>query len=874
VVIENKKPVYIMSLEASDIYYHHYRGMDIKKEYHGMIPFSLELIKLIENNMKTKYIESRDKFTSDDIINVKFKTKARKSEDMLDIVNRRIDYIDESNKKNKEYLDKMISFKETLEEHSTKGEEDYWEEIPVESIREDLYKNGFQIRFTNPKTNKTKTVEYVVYKRSSAKSRTGQCLFIKKSLYKKMISWSRMFLPFKENSTVDLASLLAYESLVGSSLEGTINIDSSKILIVDDLDSKFVRKANVVKKNNSTGFLDSFKEDTEISNSLFDGESLLDAKYFKNGQSMILLRNHMFKSASFNTNLQEFFKDNCPKDTPYEHFVLFDMYGNPMFARDVEMIITPNSLKALKFKDVLKTKTEKEMWNYWRKLVKEDGDLFGICKHEKESKLGRDSKGEILQQTSYQMINCLPVSKEDVNELLFTESKYIDRVKNDEEFLINEISKDIDMTNSNESIVGIYDHNPLFAKTKLFKDFKKKYVFNKSSHAKKGKIKIHGDYSVLLGNPIEFLYHSIGIDIFSNEYSSSLIGNEVYTTMFNNDEDLVGFRNPNTSPSNVLIMKNKRINSIEKYFNLSKNIIAVNAIEFPIQDILSGCDYDSDTMLVSNEAKLVEIGKRCFDKYDVCVNHIEGQKKKYTLSAQDHYEIDNQLSNSQRIIGRVVNLGQFCMSIYWDLINSGKSSEEVEELLKKVDVMTILSGIAIDMAKKFYELDMSSEIRYVESNELIKKRKNKPLFWVSVSQNKNVKDKVEHYNCPMDYLIEGIENFKHSDRSKNIDISDLFNSFSTRNVNSRQCINVRNLLDDYDKNVKAIKSENADTMRDKLMDLEIEVGNKIKGWKIKADTMAVILSEANEWNDGVLLKLLRFLYNYHQEELLKVFKKA
>jgi len=38
-IIENKKSVYIMSLEASDIYYHSKRGMSIKKEYYGMIPF-------------------------------------------------------------------------------------------------------------------------------------------------------------------------------------------------------------------------------------------------------------------------------------------------------------------------------------------------------------------------------------------------------------------------------------------------------------------------------------------------------------------------------------------------------------------------------------------------------------------------------------------------------------------------------------------------------------------------------------------------------------------------------------------------------------------------------------------------------------------
>ncbi len=34
--------------------------------------------------------------------------------------------------------------------------------------------------------------------------------------------------------------------------------------------------------------------------------------------------------------------------------------------------------------------------------------------------------------------------------------------------------------------------------------------------------------------------------------------------------------------------------------------------------------------------------------------------------------------------------------------------------------------------------------------------------------------------------------------------------------------------------LKSIKSEQLDDMREKILDLEIDVGHKIKGWKIKA----------------------------------------
>lgn len=872
--IENKKPIYIMSLDASDIYYHNYREMNIKYEYYGMIPFSLESLKLVDVGLKTKYIESRDKFISNDIINVKFKSKVRSANEMVDIYENKIKYAKDNDKK---YQDELIAYKHLLEEHSTANEyvDDLWGELSVSDIRKELYKKGFKIKFKNSRTGNIKEVEYVVYKRSSAKSRTGQCLFIKKSLYKKMIDWSRMYLPFKTGQKIDLASLLAYESLVGSSLEDTIKIDPYKILIVDDVESKFKKVCNVVRKNEETGFLDSFKEEVDVVNSLFDGESLLESKYFKDGTGMILLRNHMFKSAAFNCNIQKFLKDKCPKDIVYEEWKIKDMYGNPMNATDIEMIITPSSLKALKFLDVLPEDNKDKMWNYWRELVSNEGSLFGICKHEKKSKIGVDAEGSVLQQTSYQMINCLPVNKDDIEKLLEKEKEYITKLKTDNDFLMDEIHKFKDVTNSNEAIYSLYHHNKELINTKLFRNFKKTFVKKRVSHAKKGKIKIKGDYCVLLGNPLEFLYHAIG-EFNVDEGSKSLTYNNVYTTLYKFDEDLIGFRNPNTSPSNVLIVRNTYNNDIDNYFNLTSNIVCVNAIKFAIQDILSGCDYDSDTMLLSSEEKLVDIGKRCFEKYDPCINKIKGSPKRYELTKHDHFEIDNQLSHSQRNIGKVVNLGQFSMSVYWDLINNGEQGKDIDELLKKVDVMTVLSGIAIDMAKKFYDIDMDREIRHVQKNEKLKLYNKKPLFWIYVSQSKTIKNRVEKYECPMDYLIEGLNELEIYKDNNIIHFDEFLVDSSVLKVDTRQINNIKDLLESYSNDVKALYSKNntSEDFHRKIEFLNQEYCNKIKKWKLKDGTISLLIRDSYNAGDSFLLKIFKLLHESHQEKLLKNIKKG
>lgn len=50
---ELHKPVYIPSIEASDIYNHMVRGRELDLKYIGMIPTSLELNKLINLGIKT-----------------------------------------------------------------------------------------------------------------------------------------------------------------------------------------------------------------------------------------------------------------------------------------------------------------------------------------------------------------------------------------------------------------------------------------------------------------------------------------------------------------------------------------------------------------------------------------------------------------------------------------------------------------------------------------------------------------------------------------------------------------------------------------------------------------------------------------------------
>ena len=980
---KSNKNVYILSLEASDIYSHVIRGSKIKDDFSGMIPVSLELTKSKLEKLQVVTSKINGKETTRDIINVKFKFKVqnnyfirrktikkikkieKENKIKTDELNYKISIIGQREKtkedirkleditkefkrvyKSEDYVSRLKEFIEYLKEEKAKKDMEIvytdtvikikeikvkeriikikkinfrkWDSVGNEALRRYLYNNGFTIRTVNEKTGEITEDKYVVYGRSSSKSRTGQCLFIKESLVKNMVNWKRMGLPFLEGMKCDYAGLLAYESLVGSNLESTIKINTKNILIIDDVESEFPWKCNVISLNEDN-VLDSVEHDNwMVKNSLFDGESLLDKSLWKNDNdySMKLLRQHMFKSASFNCNIQQYLKDNCPEGVKFDKWKINNMFGQPMLAKNVLMICTPTSLKALKFDKDLE-KTPLEIWEHWKKTVEDEGCNFGIVKHEKGSKRGLDDLGNILQQSSYQMVNSLPASFGDIDELTKFEREYIDKLKNNDEFFIQYLKDNASDINSNLMYATLAEHNSDFVNVLAFRNYRKAEINKYVSHCKLGKIKLLGDYCVLLGNPMQYLLHAIGKLTDENNkildtVEFDLKDNEIYTTLFPVGFEYVSFRNPHTAPSNVLVAKNTYVEDIDKYFNLSKNIVCVNAHLFPLQDILSSCDYDSDSMVIFNDPKILELGKLCYGKYNVCVNNVASQKRKYKLTTKDMCIIDNQLASSQRNIGNVVNLGQLCMSTYWDLksklsINRKKElidlnimndmfiflydlslERQMKNLMVKIDVVTVLSSICIDLAKKFYDLDIDKAIRDISKSKEL--RYLKPTFWNIINKpkpdkeegnKKNIKpeDKVEDYNCPMDYLNTRLSKLPNANRKNNMELSTFLIPCKVAEGDRNQ----EDKIFDYARNMcyklNGIHAEHNGTEdyeveeRNNLIDNQIKYYNfRMRKLTVKKSNMYSILNHMVKNNDtDIQTKLMNILFTRHKDIFLETF---
>ena len=100
---------------------------------------------------------------------------------------------------------------------------------------------------------------------------------------------------------------------------------------------------------------------------------------------------------------------------------------------------------------------------------------------------------------------------------------------------------------------------------------------------------------------------------------------------------------------NLLVAKNKHVPAISKYFNLGKAnaIVCVNAIKSNLQQKLNGCDYDSDTMLITNNKALLSAAKRTYSDFGVPVCGVEHRDiLDYTAEPKSLAELDIQIAQS------------------------------------------------------------------------------------------------------------------------------------------------------------------------------------------------------------------------------------
>lgn len=707
-----------------------------------------------------------------------------------------------------------------------------------DEIRELFYTEGVDVRYDkhdkNGNITSSKTIHYKMLYRNTSKAKLGQVMFIKDTLWRKAINWLTIGLfnkmP-KENAKI--VEMSAYAPLTTSTIVNTVHIPVENILILKDQDSFFKTIAKVVTAEDYVDNNGKIKrrcvvtdKETEVKNTIWDGEALIESYLLSSVpdmNGMALLRGHMFKACAFKTKIQVFFKDWCKKNgKDYNTYQVEDMFGHKHYLKDIRMITTDNAIKWLKFKTLM-GKTTEEAYKYWMDKVKADGCYWGIVKTDHPSKLGN------VQQMSYQMVNTLPCTKDEIGEIARTSIEFVERLKADNDEFADFLHKNANEINHYEMLASLYEHNPIFADSKFFRGEKKLIIGRYVFRLRGGKITVNADNLTACGNPYALLLYSVGEDWRKDPCFSKEEGTiQCFTKRFKNGEYLCGIRSPHNSPNNCSYLHNRYSPEIEKYFNFSNNIIAVNCIETDIQARMNGMDFDSDFLFVTNHPTMVTAAKRCYKNYPTIVNDLQEGGVTYNNTPQEYARMDTILAKSRRGIGESSNLAQLAMTYYWtDRAKNINTTFKTKELYDNFVILSVIAQLIIDGSKKVYEVDGLEEIARIKRMECMNptdyegRKKDYPLFMkytkaVPVTKNGNElpfeqieasKNKIKRrinddFVCPMNYLQEHLSKIQGASKRNTIPTEDFFVKIRGRS-NSRQISKVAKLAQEYDSYVRS-----------------------------------------------------------------------
>lgn len=637
-------------------------------------------------------------------------------------------------------------------------------------------------------------------------------------------------------------------------------------------------------------YCDRENEISEISNTLWDGMGIISNEIFpENMEGFIYCRSHFFKSCLFRGNIQDYFRDyyGAGYDTAYET----DMTGRRMKVTDIKVIVTENSLKWIKFLDLMsKSGTMEDGFKYYSRIMKKDGEIFAIVKTAHGSKYGD------LQRSSFQMNNTLLTTDEGVLEKIAAPSiEYCNKLKLDDEAFL----KYLEVTGSarysiNNVLIDLYKQNDEFRYMEWFKKKKKAKINElKDQRLKLGKLFQYGDNLVICGNPVAMLMCVTG--------QSSLDENcfrqfddriQCCTSRFKEGEMLAGFRSPHNSPNNIVYLENVYPDKIRTYFpDLGDYVIIINGIGTDVQSRLNGQDLDTDSVYTTNQKDIVALAKKAYTECPTIINGIKPDDNgEYDKSMLSYSKMDARISSAQYDIGLASNIAQLAISYWFD---GGCKDKELEDVYI---ICSVLAQVAIDSSKRNFEIAVGSELARISKLQCMSHEPRYPRFYADVQKynNKNKRGKkpeikdsdIGFLNCPMDLLYRIVEKGvidlrKHKElntkvyREAEYGVKPIFENRADKvKVDRGQYKKVIDIVAEYDDAVKMLDGTKDTYHEDCLNEFEICM-DKLRNTTIKKDAMYMLIDHAfRPNNEKIRDSLLVTLYDKNKKMFLNCFKKT
>ena len=245
----------------------------------------------------------------------------------------------------------------------------------------------------------------------------------------------------------------------------------------------------------------------------------------------------------------------------------------------------------------------------------------------------------------------------------------------------------------------------------------------------------------------------------------------------------------------------------------------------------------------------------------------------------DYAGIDNNLAKSQLDIGESSNLAQIAQTYACNF--------DDQKYIDYVCILSVLAQVAIDNAKRRFDIDLTGEIKRIKDDMDIKTNLY-PSFWKIIKPGFSDKNVNEELKCPMNYLYNlDLSEFHNKDST--LPMSHFFVKYEMNN-NIRTCRKVEEIISKYSLKLYEVNdnAENDDYLLlrkdfdDMISDIQsIKISKNYLGlfsWMIDRSFKILPGSIRNKKSISSVLNknkslLLKVLYNVNPTNLLKCFSK-
>ena len=355
-------------------------------------------------------------------------------------------------------------------------------------------------------------------------------------------------------------------------------------------------------------------------------------------------------------------------------YIIKDAWGDEVDIRDVELVLNTSMLKLWS--------SYKSCFEYLQKstINRYTFSLAKVCPKELENE----------RNLNYQFIQPLNLNDDDIEELIAPTMQEIKDVLGGDWrktilFLrgVN-LNEENAFGGQNSWIKAIMvDHD--LVKDPYIRSLIYRQIKNRINEAKIGVLRVHGNYSIVSGDPYAFCQHIFGLDV-----TGLLKSGELYNKYWSDRdvEKVACFRAPMSCHNNIRIMKPCRTKTAYYWYRHMNTCTIINVWDTTCA-ALNGMDFDGDLMMLTDNKVIV---KNMVQSPAILCE----QKTATSCVPTEQDVIQSNINSFGNEIGRITN---YVTSMYEVASRYPEDSEEYKTLQYRIKCGQLIQQDAIDAAK-------------------------------------------------------------------------------------------------------------------------------------------------------------------------------